>query len=220
MKLKASTSVTHHSCTRISQTRRHLVLYVIFLLVHRNTRGAREQLSKLLVRPTERDRKTAKISWKEESYKCPLSGSWWVFVYIWGSFEKFVDSPYYSESELCGAAVMVSFSKYLRLASDALLTTLHPLLENVLQTGDHLKIPAPWAPFSLLEKPRNRMVRDLNWILCSAWRKWIGRTALEHPLYSPDLARKLQSSRSHTGIRTLYIPIVSPTHVSDRNEVR
>jgi hypothetical protein len=28
-------------------------------------------------------------------------------------FEKFVDSPYYSESELCGGAVTVSFSKYL-----------------------------------------------------------------------------------------------------------
>jgi hypothetical protein len=28
-------------------------------------------------------------------------------------FEKFVDSPYYSESELCRGAVTVSFSKYL-----------------------------------------------------------------------------------------------------------
>jgi hypothetical protein len=28
-------------------------------------------------------------------------------------FEKFVDSPYYTELELCGGAVMVSFSKYL-----------------------------------------------------------------------------------------------------------
>jgi hypothetical protein len=30
-----------------------------------------------------------------------------------GPFEKFVDPPYYSESELCGGAVTVSFSKYL-----------------------------------------------------------------------------------------------------------
>jgi hypothetical protein len=30
-----------------------------------------------------------------------------------GSFEKFADSPYYSESEICGGAVTVSFSKYL-----------------------------------------------------------------------------------------------------------
>jgi hypothetical protein len=28
-----------------------------------------------------------------------------------GPFEKFVDLPYYSESELCGGAVKVSFSK-------------------------------------------------------------------------------------------------------------
>jgi hypothetical protein len=34
-------------------------------------------------------------------------------VVIQGPFEKFVDSPYYSESELCGGAVTVSFSKYL-----------------------------------------------------------------------------------------------------------
>jgi hypothetical protein len=30
-----------------------------------------------------------------------------------GSFGKFADSPYYSESELCGGAVTVSFSTYL-----------------------------------------------------------------------------------------------------------
>jgi hypothetical protein len=30
-----------------------------------------------------------------------------------GPFEKFVDSPYYTETELCGGAVTVSFSKYL-----------------------------------------------------------------------------------------------------------
>jgi hypothetical protein len=30
-----------------------------------------------------------------------------------GPFAKFMDSPYYSESELCGGAMMVSFSKYL-----------------------------------------------------------------------------------------------------------
>jgi hypothetical protein len=32
---------------------------------------------------------------------------------IQGPFAKFVDSPYYSELELCGGVVMVSFSKYL-----------------------------------------------------------------------------------------------------------
>jgi hypothetical protein len=73
------------------------------------------------------------------------------------------------------------------LASDAPLTTLHPLLENVLQTVYHFEISCLGAPFSSLEKPRNRMRRDLNWILCSAWKKWIGGTPLEHPPQSPDL---------------------------------
>jgi hypothetical protein len=39
------------------------------------------------------------------------------------------------------------------LASDALLTTLHLLLENVLQTADHFKISCLGALFSWLEKP-------------------------------------------------------------------
>jgi hypothetical protein len=55
------------------------------------------------------------------------------------------------------------------MASDALLTTLHPLLDNMLQTvcrklqedsgtgGFDLA-----APFSWLEKPRNSMGRDLD----------------------------------------------------------
>jgi hypothetical protein len=30
-----------------------------------------------------------------------------------GSFEKYVDAPYYTESEICGGAVTVSFSKCL-----------------------------------------------------------------------------------------------------------
>jgi hypothetical protein len=34
-------------------------------------------------------------------------------INIGGSFAKFVDVPYYTESELCGGAVTVSFSKYL-----------------------------------------------------------------------------------------------------------
>jgi len=34
-------------------------------------------------------------------------------VYIQESFERFMDSPYYSKLELCGGAVMASFLKYL-----------------------------------------------------------------------------------------------------------
>jgi hypothetical protein len=54
------------------------------------------------------------------------------------------------------------FFEVLLLASDALLTTLHPLLENVPETIDHFEISCLGAPFSWLEKPRNRMGRDLD----------------------------------------------------------
>jgi hypothetical protein len=67
------------------------------------------------------------------------------------------------------------------VGSVALLATLHPLLENVLHSVYNFRICCLGAPFSWLEKPRNRMGRDLNWILCSAWKKWIGGTPLEHP---------------------------------------
>jgi hypothetical protein len=43
------------------------------------------------------------------------------------------------------------------LVGDALLTTLHPLVGNVLQTVDHFEVSCVGAPFSWLEKPRNRM---------------------------------------------------------------
>jgi hypothetical protein len=62
-----------------------------------------------------------------------------VCVYVGGPFEKFVDSLYYFESEICGGAVMVFF-EVPPLARDTLLTTLHPLLENVLQTVNHFEI--------------------------------------------------------------------------------
>jgi hypothetical protein len=46
-----------------------------------------------------------------------------------------VDSSYYSESELCGGAVTVSFFFVVpSLANDAVLTTLYRLLGNVMQT--------------------------------------------------------------------------------------
>jgi hypothetical protein len=54
------------------------------------------------------------------------------------------------------------FFEVLPIASDALLTTLHPLLENVLQTVDHFEISCLGAPFSWLEKPSNRMGRYLD----------------------------------------------------------
>jgi hypothetical protein len=47
-------------------------------------------------------------------------------------------------------------------ASNAFLTTLHPFLENVLQTVDHFEISCFGASFSWLEKSRNHVERDLN----------------------------------------------------------
>jgi hypothetical protein len=82
--------------------------------------------------------------------------------HIQGPFAKFMDSPYYSKSEHDGGKVMVPFFEVLPLASNALLTMLHPLLENVLQTIEHFDISCLGAPFSWLEKPRNHMGRDLN----------------------------------------------------------
>jgi hypothetical protein len=76
-------------------------------------------------------------------------------------FAKFVDSPYYSELVICGGAVTVFF-EVPPLARDALPTTLHPLLENVLQTVDHFEISCLGARFSWLEEPINRMGPDVN----------------------------------------------------------
>jgi hypothetical protein len=58
----------------------------------------------------------------------------------------------------------------------------------VLQTIDHFETSCLSAPFSQFEKPKNHMGWDLNWILCLAWKMWIGGTPLQHPPYSPDFA--------------------------------
>jgi hypothetical protein len=49
---------------------------------------------------------------------------------IRGPFVKFVDSPYYSESKLCLRCGDGLFFEVPPLASDALLTTLHPVLKK------------------------------------------------------------------------------------------
>jgi hypothetical protein len=55
------------------------------------------------------------------------------------------------------------FSEVPPLASNALLTTLHPLLENGLQESFYrFEISCLGAPFSWLEMPRNRMGLDLK----------------------------------------------------------
>jgi hypothetical protein len=62
---------------------------------------------------------------------------------------------------LC-SAVTVYFLEVPPLTSIALLTTLYPLLENVLQTVYHSEISCLGVPFSWLETPRNRIRRDLD----------------------------------------------------------
>jgi hypothetical protein len=74
------------------------------------------------------------------------------------------------------------------LASGALLTTLHPLLENVLQTVDHFEISCLGGPFSWLEKPRNRMgARSGLYGGCSKW----GST---DPIFPSQTQNSIQTS--------------------------
>jgi hypothetical protein len=57
-------------------------------------------------------------------------------------------------------------SEVLPLASDTLLTTVHPLLENVLQTAASFRriVEQAVLTFSWLEKPKNRMGRYLDYM--------------------------------------------------------
>jgi hypothetical protein len=103
-----------------------------------------------------------------------LSASDWCFYFVYisatvsnqnnirGSFEKFVDSPYYSKSELCGGVVTVSFSKYLPWQAMHFLQCSTHFLKNVLETVDHFEISCLRAPVSWLKKPRNCMGHDLD----------------------------------------------------------
>jgi hypothetical protein len=73
------------------------------------------------------------------------------------------------------------------LTSDALLTTLHSLLENVLQTVCHKLQGEPRSSLFMVGKAQKSHGGEI-W---TVWRKrigkWIGGTPLEHPPYSPNL---------------------------------
>jgi hypothetical protein len=79
-----------------------------------------------------------------------------------GPFAKFVDSSYYSDSEFCGGVLTDSFWKYLLWQAMHFLQRSTNFSKNVLQTIHYFEISCLGAPFSWLEKPRNRMGRDLN----------------------------------------------------------
>jgi hypothetical protein len=99
------------------------------------------------------------------------------------------------------------------LASDALLTTLHPLLENVLQTVDHFEISCLGAPFSWLEKPRNHMGQDLDCmedVLMGFHRSTFSKTITEFnsdlaPCYFwafPTMKRELHGKKIRSDLRS------------------
>jgi hypothetical protein len=89
-------------------------------------------------------------------------GSFVILKHLRGPFEKFVDSPYYSESEICGGVVTVSF-RSTSLGKRCTSYNAPPTSrKRAAYTVDHFEISCLGAPFSLVEKPRNRMRRDLN----------------------------------------------------------
>jgi hypothetical protein len=113
-------------------------------------------------RPEREDKHSPPTSTEAKNAWSYTSTPQYIFMvwYLQGPFEKFVDSLL-RVGTLCRGGDGLFFEVQ-PLASDALLTTLHPLLGNVLQTVDHFEISCLGAPFSWLEKPRNRMGRDLD----------------------------------------------------------
>jgi hypothetical protein len=81
-----------------------------------------------------------------------LFGHVYTYIYTKAIFKVCGLTPLLQVGTLwrCGDGL---FSTVPLLASNALLTTLHPLLENVLQTTNHFEISCLKVPFSWLEKP-------------------------------------------------------------------
>jgi hypothetical protein len=74
--------------------------------------------------------------------------------------------------------VTVFFSEVPPLASDALLTTLHPLLENVMQTVDHFEISCLGDPFFFggggwkspeMSGTAARLIASSRWMSCTVY---------------------------------------------------
>jgi hypothetical protein len=92
-----------------------------------------------------------------------------VSEFIRRPFGNFVDSLYYSESELCGGAVTVSLPKYLLWQAMHFLqrsthfskTCCRPFAASFRRIVEQAVLQLG-APFSWLEKPRNHMGRDLD----------------------------------------------------------
>jgi hypothetical protein len=142
----------------------HLISFDLITLIFHEEFKLQSSSNKILMKACDnnepREQTTAPFNPKQASFMTEYQSSG--KIYIRGLSTKFMDSLYYSESELCGGAVTSLFFKVSPLASDALLTTLHPVLKNMLQTTDHFEISCLKSSLSWLEKPRNRMGRDLD----------------------------------------------------------
>jgi hypothetical protein len=78
-------------------------------------------------------------------------------------FEKFVDSPYFSESELCRGAVTVSFSKYLLWQAMRFVQRSTHFSNTCCRSMLTSKFLASQLPFRGWKSPGiNRMGRDLD----------------------------------------------------------
>jgi hypothetical protein len=94
----------------------------------------------------------------KQRVKCRL-----LWVDIREQFEKFVDSSYYYESELCGGAVTVSFSKHLSWqAMHFLQRSTHFSKMCCRPFAASFRKSLEGSPFSWLQKPRNLMGQDLD----------------------------------------------------------
>jgi hypothetical protein len=85
-----------------------------------------------------------------------------IYLDIWGPFVKFAGSPYYSESEICGGAVTVYFSKYLPWQAMYFLQRFTHFSKMCCRPLSTLKFLTSDLPFHGWKSPRNRMRQDLD----------------------------------------------------------
>jgi hypothetical protein len=136
-------------------------------------------------------RQTSPWTWHMKRNKIPC---FLVTIIVWhvilqtvirGPFAKFVNSHYYSELELCGGAVTVSFSKYLPWQAMHFIQRHTHLSTTCCRPLITSKFLASEFPFHGWKSP------EISW--GEIWIEFCvrlgksGSTPLEHPPYSPDL---------------------------------
>jgi hypothetical protein len=85
-------------------------------------------------------------------------------MYLRGPFENFVDSPYYSESELGGGVVTVSFSKYLPSQAMHFLQRCTHFSKTCCRPLITSKFLASELPFHNWKSPEIAWGRDLDYM--------------------------------------------------------